>query len=87
MCIYLCMCIYIYICLYTYIYIYIYIYREREREIRGSQGTGVVGNNRFGCVLPSTLHVQSLMLTDFQAPSLGTPLVPLCTSVLRGGGV
>ena len=40
---------------------------------------GVVSNNRFDRVLLSVLymsHVQTLMLTDVQAPLLGTPLAP-----------
>ena len=39
---------------------------------------GVVGNDWFDRVLPlDSLHVQTLTLTDVQAPFLGTPLAPL----------
>ena len=50
---------------------------EIKRELRGSQGMGVVNNDWCDSVLLNSLHVQTLMLTDFQTPFLGTPLVPL----------
>ena len=51
---------------------------DNKRELRGSQGMGVVSNDCFDCVLlPTLYHVHTLMLTDVQAPFLGTPLAPL----------
>ena len=48
----------------------------------GSQGMGVVSNNRHDRVLlPIRLYIQTLMLTDAPTPFLGTPLVPLRISI------
>ena len=48
----------------------------------GSQGIWIVSNEQLVllCFALSSLHVQTLMLTDVQTPFLGTPLVPLKSS-------
>ena len=49
---------------------------------RGSQGMGVVNKQlAWSWFTLKSLHVQTLTLTDAQAPFLGTPLVPLTPTI------
>ena len=78
-CVYVCMCVCVYVCMYACMYVCMCdcCCHCPRGNWWGSQGMGVVSNSWFDRVLLSnTCPVSTLMLTDVQAPYLGTPAVP-----------